>query len=366
MRSFDVALPSLNTAWRWWSGEIAALIPSGLRRRLAGREGRLLLVMTADSAGMLVHRAGDDEAVLAGIDLDPARAAESREIIAAIRSRIPGIGHALTIRLPAEAGLRTSMVLPLAAAGNLAEVVSFELDRRTPFKSDEIYFTHRLLRREPAQQRLVVELTVAPRSIVDHALSLAESIGLEVEAVEVASAQDDMTPPGNLLPPRPQRLGARLPRLGIAGLAAAAAALAAVAVFLPIYQADQTADALAAELAAAKQQAGESLALQKEIDAEIQESGFLATRKRDAPAVSEVLYRLTRILPDDSWLTELQFANPDVQITGLAASASTILGLLDQSPGFTNATFRSSVMQDQRSGHEQFNIGVRVQRPKTP
>jgi general secretion pathway protein L len=157
-----------------------------------------------------------------------------------------------------------------------------------------------------------------------------------------------------------------LPRLGIAGLAGLAAALAATAAFLPIYQAHRTADALAAELATARHEAEESLGLQKAIDAEIQESGFLATRKREAPAVSDILFRMTRILPDDSWLTELQFANPDVQITGLAASASTILGLLDQSPGFTNATFRSSVMQDQRSGHEQFNIGVRVQRPKTP
>jgi len=142
-----------------------------------------------------------------------------------------------------------------------------------------------------------------------------------------------------------------------------AVALAATVAANPIYRAHSAAETLAAELADAKRQAEESTRLQREIDAATQESGFLATRKLDAPAISEILYTLTHLLPDDTWLTELQVSSSEVQISGVAASASTVLGLLAQTPRFATASFRSPVIQDQRTNREQFNIGAKIAEP---
>ena len=69
---------------------------------------------------------------------------------------------------------------------------------------------------------------------------------------------------------------------------------------------------------------------------------------------------LTHLLPDDTWLTELELSRTEMQVTGYAASASTVLGLLDQSRRFGNASFRSPVMQDQHINREQFNISARI------
>ena len=119
-------------------------------------------------------------------------------------------------------------------------------------------------------------------------------------------------------------------------------------------------------MAQSKQLADESLRLQKEIDAEIQESGFLAARKRQVPSASEILYAVTHMLPDDTWLSELEVSAGELRVTGYAESASAILGLIDQSPRFANGTFRSPVTQDQRVKREQFNIAARVAPEKTP
>jgi general secretion pathway protein L len=351
-------LPSLSAAWRWWSGEIASLVPMSLRQSLANGRGRQVLVLAADGTAELVQQGAGREETLAQIDLDTTRLEEAREVLAAARQR-SAIGAAL--RLPAETALSATMALPLAAEANLDQVVAFELDRRTPFKHEEVYHSQRVLQRDVASKRLSVQLTVVPRRVVDEALALAERLGLALDRVEVTGE-----PSGNLLPARPQPFSARLPSLAFGMLAVLVAILACAAAFIPLEQAHRAATALGVEVAKSKQLAEESLRLQKEIDAEIQESGFLAARKRQVPSVSEILYAVTHMLPDDTWLSELEVSAGEMRVTGYAESASAILGVIDQSPQFANATFRSPVTQDQRAKREQFNIAARVAAEKAP
>jgi general secretion pathway protein L len=352
--SLTALLPSLLAAWRWWSAEITALVPVRWRQALAGKHGKLVLAL-AEGEGELLRRNGAAAESLARLDLDPARQPAARAALAALPARLRRGG--VTVLLPVAAALRTEITLPLAAEANLAEVVGFELDRRTPFRSSEVYRSQRVLRRDTAGKRLAVELTVAPRGLVDEAVAAARGLGLAPDTVEVAGDP----PSGNLLPVEVRPLAARLPRLALGGLAAAAAVLALVAVLLPLQRAHDKAAALAAALANTRRAAEESLKLQKEIDAEIQEGGFLEARKRQAPSVSQVLYTLTHLLPNDTYLTELEIANGEVRLTGYAASASTVLGLVDQSGRFANAAFRSPVVQDQRVQREEFNIAAHLQ-----
>lgn len=355
-------LPSLNAAWRWWSRELAALVPERWRRRLIERRGPLVLALEGDDCAALIRRGGGGEERLGRLDLAPAAAAQSRAALAALGPRLRRNSGVVVVRVPTEAALRTVLALPLAAAGNLEQVVAFELDRRTPFRSEEVYRSQYVLRRDAASKRLAVQLTLVPRPPVEAALAAAERLGLVVERVEVAGEPAS----GNLLPPRRQALAARLPRFAVGGLAALALALAGAAVLVPLEQAHQRAATLSAALADSRRRADESLKLEKEIDAEIQQSGFLALRKRETPSASELLDTLTRLLPDDTWLSELEISGGELRLTGFAASASTVLGLVDQSPRFANAAFRSPVTQDPKMRREQFNIAARIVRRNAP
>jgi general secretion pathway protein L len=351
-------LPSLSAAWRWWSGEIASLVPAALRQSFAGGRGRQVLVLAEDGTAEFVQQGAGREETLARFDLDATNLAEARDILAAVRQRRgPGAG----LRLPAETALSATMALPLAAETNLDQVVAFELDRRTPFKHEEVYHSQRVLQRDAAAKRLSVQLTVVPRRVVDEALALAERLGLVLDRVEVAGDAS-----GNLLPARPQPLAARLPSVAFGVLALLAVALAGAAAFIPLERAHRAASVLKADVAESKRLADESLRLQKEIDAEIQEGGFLAARKRQVPSASEILFTVTQLLPDDTWLSELEISAGEMRATGYAESASAILGLIDQSPRFANAAFRSPVTQDQRAKREQFNIAAHVAPENAP
>jgi general secretion pathway protein L len=106
--------------------------------------------------------------------------------------------------------------------------------------------------------------------------------------------------------------------------------------------------------------------VQDAIDGEIHDQSFVVDRKQGSPTVTTLMASLTHILPDDVWLTELEIDGDHVQLSGLAGSATAVLGLLDQSPMLANAAFRSSVTQDAQLGRERFDITAQVRRKTQP
>jgi len=148
--------------------------------------------------------------------------------------------------------------------------------------------------------------------------------------------------------------------LVLAALAAATVLLGSVAAVLPVYRAHEKAAALALEIAEAKHAAAATAAVQKQIEIARQEESMLTERRRREPTISDTLFVLTHLLPDDAWLSDLRISGAEVQLLGVAASASDLIGLLDRSQRFTDASFRASLTRDQRLNRERFNIGARI------
>ena len=72
--------------------------------------------------------------------------------------------------LPAGSGLRRTLRLPAAAAERLRDVVSFEIDRQTPFSAQTAVFDARVVALRDDGQ-LDAELVVVPRRTLDDALA---------------------------------------------------------------------------------------------------------------------------------------------------------------------------------------------------
>jgi len=262
--------------------------------------------------------------------------------------------------MPPSWALRVTLELPAAAEENLYEVVGFELDRHTPFRADQVQFACRLLKRDALAQGVTVEVTVVPRTTIEKIHEIAARLDLDPDRVDVADDAPAVAPSENLL--AYDRARATRPGAGKLsyGLAAMAAILAITAFMIPVHAARQRAEALARELAALKKTVEAVASLQKEVDTLREEESFLVDRKRSAPTVTRVLFDMTKVLPDDTWLNEAQLAGRDVQIVGFTASASTLIGLLEQSRTFRNTTFRSPVTRDPRTDLERFHIAAHV------
>ena len=353
--SLSPVLAALGTALRWWLGELLGCLPAALRRRLTATKTEGVIELTRERIARLWLRKGSetallDEANLAeGVD-DPGRFGRLLD-----RQR----PAALSIQLPAEVALRSIVVLPLAAERNLADAVEFELPRRMPYRTDEVYHAFRVTKRDPANAQLRIELTIATRAVVDEMVGRLAPFGLEPNRVEVAGdARFPLASPDLMSRDRP---AGRSPLRSVpASLAGLAVILAIAAVVIPLVQLQQRVDALTQTVAVEKAQADEALKLQSDIRARTLEAGFLGSRKQAAASPTRILDALTKLLPDDTWLSALDVKGDEIAITGSTASASSVIALLDRSDSFRKPSFRSPVTQAPHSGQEQFNIAAQL------
>jgi general secretion pathway protein L len=257
--------------------------------------------------------------------------------------------------------------VPIAAAENLREVLAFEMDRHTPFSSDEVLFDFHVAGSDAELQRLNIEVLVARKRDVDQALALAATMGLSPDRI-TGPAPDHVTgaAPGaetfNLLPaaerPRPSRL---VPRL-VAAMAVVTLVLAGVTLGLWFEREQETLERLEARVAELRATTGETGRLEEKVAHLLAVSGYLVEQKRRRPQMVEILDEVTRRLPDEHWLISYSFRDGTVRLAGYSDDPSSVLRLLEQSGLFSEARFAAPVVMDPRIGKERFNMVATVAR----
>ena len=344
---------SITAFLGWWGRELAKLVPRPLRER-ERRERCGSVLMFGRENSVVLERAVGGERELGSVETDaPDHDQRLSELLKqAKRRRRP-----VTVRLSEGLGLRKVLDLPLAAKNDLDRMLRFEMDRLTPFRADEVYFAHRILGSDAQDRRLLVELQLAPKREIERVLETAEGFGIAPARVELAVATEGAGTL-NLLPGQPGHDGRerRLNRL----LALIALILSVSAIAISLQRQRAIVAELETEVSSAKARAEESLALRDRLGQVTRSAQFLVANKNRHPLVIEVLDELTRLVPDQAYLVQFELQNQTVELQGLAATASHLIGLLEKSPLFKAPQFRSPVTQDRRSGAERFHVSVEL------
>ncbi|HXH03628.1 MAG TPA: PilN domain-containing protein [Candidatus Competibacteraceae bacterium] len=339
---------------RWWGTGLLACLPARLRKALTPAPSALVLAWSPGE-WQLLRRQGDEEQPLQRFAGDADEAAGA--VLRGLQGRFPQ----RVLRLPADRVLSGTLSLPQVAEGSLRQVVGFEIDRLTPFASSEVYYAVQVLERQPAAKRIRVQFHVVPREVLDGLLERLQRFGFTPNAVEVAGAADGI----NLLPPARQPrqgLGQHLQRLTTLLLVL----LLAAVVLLPLWQQRALVLALMPQVNVAQARAGELLKLREELDTLEASTSFLRQKKQAAAPVIDVLNELTRLLPDDTWVEQMDIRGAQIQVRGLSAEAAKLIGIVEGSPMFEGVTFASPVFADQQSGRDRFHLSARLAREPAP
>lgn len=348
----------LETFWRWWTGELAQMVPE----RFASFGGATRVPQVAVDGGHVVlvePKAPGVPAESVAIPPDPqqARGAVRQMLERAGEAR----GRARLVLAKNEALVRRA-TMPAATEENLAQVLSFEMDRLTPFRADEVYFDHRIVGRDGAAATLVVLVAVARRDIVDGGVDLLRSLGVTVEGVGV---REDAAHGAslNLMPPelRGQRETERERNVKLALLAAAGALLLAVLLYPP-WAKREVIKALHPVEARAQSEAQATSRLAQELERLVGEHNFLLAKKHGTPPVLAYIEEISRLLPDNTWVQQLDLKvagkTRELQVTGETASSSKLIEILEQSTLLKNATPRGTVTRGSQPGTERFAIAA--------
>ncbi|HTS21497.1 MAG TPA: PilN domain-containing protein [Casimicrobiaceae bacterium] len=362
--------------WRWWMSELAPLLPGASRAAFQRRFARPVIELTegqaifwrpeiSNGAARLsvtesVMLAGDAAAVLAAGRAAVARLAANASAGIAAPKVIVALG-------PRQV-LRKELTLPAAVGENLHQALAYDLDRHTPFRAEQLYFDAAITARDTARKTLRIDWVAALRTIVDGAKKRVEDWG--AIPIAVVPGPPTTTPTRlNLLPngSRPRQLQWR--RWQVWAPLAVMALLVGAAVFVPLLQKRQYAIALAGLTAEAGQQAQVADKLRQQLEQMQNDYNYILTKKYAYPSAVHVLDEVTRVLPDDTWLTQLELktgagrgkdTQRDVYLRGESANAGKLIALLEDSKLVEMVTPRSPTTKIQGSSGEIFDLGARL------
>lgn len=351
MLKFNMPLETqLREFWQWWSGELLALVPAGLRQLLGS--GGEYLVLSRDGQGVaLWHRRADGETRLASLPLDDTGETARLRFL----QEHPKLDDlAIVLKLENHQGLRKQIKLPMAAAENLQQVIAFEMDRMTPFKSDQVYFSALVASRLKATRQIVVDLVLTPKTKLDSILEDLTAAGWRPERVYL----DGETRIGSydLLPEKFRPPHRRLPGILNGILAGLIVTLLTLVAIVPLWSANNEVKRLQDQVKKTARIAQEVESMREQAEKLQHQARFLQDRKHVEPVLLDMLEELTRVIPDGTWLNGLQYANRRLIVQGQSPSASSLLQRIETSAFFRNVSFVSPVTKDTSNGLERFQI----------
>lgn len=368
-QSLRPQLERARRAWRasplpaflaWWGSELRALLPASTQQALAGGAEWYLLERRGDT--WQLRRAGKSEALAQWSDADdPAMQQQAmRQALAAVDPQ----DLRLALCLPAVAGLRRTLALPLAARDNLAQVVGFEIDRQTPFRAEQVAMDVREHAGQPAGEgRFAAELIVLPRATLDPLLERLAALRIRVDAVDLLTA-DGQRVGANLLAPaqRPRRSDPRR-RLNLA-LGAGCVVLLVLVLGQWLHNRQLALDAMQAQVDAMRADAQQVATLRQQLQDNAGAAGFLAQKKKDTVPVLALLDEMTRRLPDTAWLERFSLdASGQIGFQGQSVQAAKLVDALKDSPLIRDVGFQGSIQADPTTGKERFYMVGKVRTP---
>jgi general secretion pathway protein L len=270
----------------------------------------------------------------------------------------PCLAHArVELVLRPERFLFRPLQLPRRAAEFLEAIVRSQIDRLTPWSAAEAAFG---FQPEPqaAGDRMTVVVAATARVLLTPFVDAIRALGAASVSVSTPSP-DGGAEAIKVLEQNTRGAveGQRL-RRGLAVSLAALGCLAATAIMV--------ASIAGSEFETRRDEINRHIAMRR---AELRQTGdpnsaaalALQQKKHDTPAAVIVYEELSRILPDDAYLTELRLQGDKVQIIGVARDAPDLIRIIEQSPHFKAATFFAPTTRSRSDPGQHFSIEAQIQ-----
>jgi general secretion pathway protein L len=347
---------------QWWVTEFLALFPERISEWLTDR-GYKKLTLVAEPDSFVLQLSSDRHRPLASARI--ARSACSPSSIDDfLRARHLDRGQVvLGVRLPQDQIFSRQLILPLEAAGSIDEIVVQDLVAKTPFRLPDIYHDYQS---RTVGDKVVVWQWVVWRKLVADAV---QSVGLDVADLAFVESQGDATSetPATMLTLRRDRSERHSwLRKTFYALALGALSLAVIACAHKYWRQQRILDNLSTELTAARAEAQQVRTALDKLDRKQAAIVRVRSQKRDAPGLLEAWEEVSRILPLDSWLTELRLSeiaqrqDQLVVMTGLSPAAADLVAIIDKSPMFADAALTAPIALDSIGQRERFTLQAKL------
>lgn len=314
----------------WWAGELGELTPVWLKRSFSG------------PGPVLMHRVDGQWQRRNQKDSSPKPA--DRRVVAVLEQ-----SDVLIRRCE----------LPLTARAHVDEILRLQISTETPFEPAEVWSDSVIDAESRKGGTLQVRQVLVQKDRARKALDELSALGLEVCGID--ALDHDGAPIGsNLLPEdMVKRRSAPVRNLNIALVGALLVCAGAAAIGWRTAQERALAELDAQTNIVAGQAAG-ALQLNTQIQDAIEAIDAL-NRRRAAPTEFFNVYEmLATIVPDNSWLTEINYSPPNISLEGGSSASSDLIAALEDAEQIESARFASPVFTDSRTMEDAFSIELKL------
>jgi general secretion pathway protein L len=258
--------------------------------------------------------------------------------------------------------------LPSRAAEFLDGIIKSQIDKLTPWRaSDAAFGWTKTDGAEP--DRILVTVAAAAQSFVESYIDAVSRLGVQSIAAFTTCVENGSKEPARIKIAEERFIAYfdvdRIRRILIAILVASlsSAAVAVTAATLIGISLDSQDYEIAAKITSLRgagglNGGGSSSLLAARLTVEDRKHAIL-------PSVI-VLEALSRILPDNTYLTELHVEQNKVQLVGMTRDAPSLIRLIEQSGHFARATFFAPTTQSSDQTGENFHIEAIAELPRAP
>ena len=346
-------IKNIGGCFVWWRDTLIDSLPARWREVLAPKALRLIARLEHDEVILQRDDSGAD--VLGRFALDDDKDV-SKQFVQGVMSQFDEAPHNWLL-IGSQGVLRRTIAVPQAAEENLRSVLGFEMDRYTPFSADQVAYDYRIVGR--SDDTLSVELVVAKKDEVEHAVQLVTERGLHLDGVDIAldgPEGDSETIGVNLLPPE-QRAKSNHKRLLLnLMLGALLLGLLYVVMWQSIKARERSIDQLQARVNATRAEATQVSEMRETLTRSQDGALFLIDLKQSHPSMTRLLAAVTETLPDDTSLQRLQINRERIELNGEAPEPARLIALLENMDCIRRPAPKSAYTPNQKTGKERFVI----------
>lgn len=314
----------------WWRAELVACLPASWRARI-NPEKRQPLLFSRDER----FWTGDVG------QLQPALAPSTS-------------GPPVLVLLPHQRLLH-EVSLPAAVAQDLTSMLSFEMDKYTPFKASQVYFD--CVRLPSTHDSLIrIRLAVVSRERLDALLDQAQQAGHSIMAVDVLDEHGARLHVDLLAPHRRAQIRHSLIQpLPVLALVALILALASLQLWL--HNRQQALEDMQQQVKTLQQQTQQVQALNRQIDDTLNAQRYVVERRAQSRSMAALLNELTQCIPLNTTLESLDI-NPDgqVSLTGQSSQASALISAMKACRSLEGINFQGAIQPDPVTGLDRFSM----------
>jgi general secretion pathway protein L len=342
----------IQRTWRWWLAEFLGLLPLAYLNRLA-RPRFTLLLRRGEEVTQLAVMVRDQCLQQQEVSHAVTSEEEVSQLKDAIHAATNGKGVAVIGVIPEEQSLVKPIGLPFAAKAHIEEAVRYQIERLSPFKSDNTLYGVKLLESEARANELRLQLIIISKALVQDLETRGARLGLPIDRFAIERAGCGALEPLAFTSEAP--VATKLP-LAAKALLATSLILIVSLLLVPVLGKWKRQEALGREVGLLKPKADQVLKLAGERDKIIALRGQVIGLKRAGTPPVAILSKLSELLDDHSFLFEVRMEGAIVTMSGFSTDASKLAQRLGAISVFKSVKFSGPVLRDQQAARDRFTL----------